>query len=853
MKRLLFVILLFYNTGQAQLLADDIYHNLDVFVADASLSSLEVLSTKAKKYDFKEASKEDYMALVVTYYNMGYYYATYGKLLKSISSYETSWKYYTDQNISGYDIVTHCLIPLSVLYTKQSDFENAKNILNQCIGIADKNGDQQQKISSIISLSIVHHNTAKYNTALSLLTNTLAHHDLNKLQRSIIRNNIASNLIALKRYTAATSYLKQNLKSNSKTRITTYKSLAYIAMQEKQFPKAHSYFDLAKKELTSQIDIKARDLAKLYAEEAELFLMHDQIASSKKSLKKALRFLLPNYNSNKLPSKELLYPENTFITIFDLYGTISSSLEEALNSYDLSFYTTTLLNQKWASQETKIIHQNAIKDRTEKCIKLLYDTYRKSKKIAHIERAFQYMENSKAAVLKENRDKKTLLAIHPSDSLLLKEQQLRQQQESVTDLLIRAQLKKAPDNIINNPLTNRLNTITLAANSLKTKINTSYPLENKTISITKLQEKLKNDSAILISYFLGKAQGYQFICTKNSLQINLIPLNTDFSKTLRNYNNLFENASVINNNIPYFTTTAFKTYQLLNFQAVQNHKNVIVIPDGILNFVSFESLLTEKTNGSQFAKMPFVVKKHQIAYNTTAHFYLREQQISSSNTLLGFFPIFKNTDHELSYSINEANNIKKEVATTLFMNEDATKANFIKNASKYAILHLSTHADSGNFVVPANIQFHDDILFLKELYSLDLSPDLVVLSACETGVGKSRKGEGVMSIARGFQYAGAASILFTLWKINDRSTSEIMTSFYNDYSSSSSAFISNHNAKIAYLENATIGNAKKSPYYWNAFVYYGTITPSSGTLHYWVFAVIVILIVVFLGLKQKKK
>ena len=120
-------------------------------------------------------------------------------------------------------------------------------------------------------------------------------------------------------------------------------------------------------------------------------------------------------------------------------------------------------------------------------------------------------------------------------------------------------------------------------------------------------------------------------------------------------------------------------------------------------------------------------------------------------------------------------------------------------------------------------------MFLNELYSLDLNTNLVVLSACETGIWKLYKGEGAMSIARGFQYAGAQNLLFSLWQINDLSTSQIMGSFYKNYSSNKSAYISNHQSKLDYLEDETISNIKKSPYYWSAFVYYGELTnPSNG-------------------------
>lgn len=144
-------------------------------------------------------------------------------------------------------------------------------------------------------------------------------------------------------------------------------------------------------------------------------------------------------------------------------------------------------------------------------------------------------------------------------------------------------------------------------------------------------------------------------------------------------------------------------------------------------------------------------------------------------------------------------------------------------------------------------------MYLNELYSLDLNAHLVVLSACETGVGKLYKGEGAMSIARGFQYAGAENLLFTLWQINDLSTSQIMESFYENYTDLQSAYLANNRSKIDYLKNETIGNAKKSPYYWSAFVYYGQLdaAKTNGFNFYIIFGSLLVLIVLLLVLKNR--
>jgi CHAT domain-containing protein len=347
---------------------------------------------------------------------------------------------------------------------------------------------------------------------------------------------------------------------------------------------------------------------------------------------------------------------------------------------------------------------------------------------------------------------------------------------------------------------------------------------------------------------------YQFIISNKNIQLNQIVLNDTTRNQIIDFIHLFDNATVINNNIPNFTKKAFELFNLLKFNTIPKDNHVIIIPDGLLNFVPFETLLNEKTDATSYSKMPFLVKAQNIVYNSSVFFYLTKSKSIKNNKLLGFFPVFNNSEKKLTYSMNEADAIENEMNATLYMNNKATKTNFIKNASNYHILHLSTHASSGNYVTPANIDFYDETLYLNELYSLNINANLVVLSACETGIGTLQKGEGAMSIARGFQYAGAQNLMFSLWQINDLSTSQIMQSFYENYNNTHSAYVSNRQSKLDYLQNEDISNIKKSPYYWGAFVYYGELAKPNNNhqLLYIIIALVILLIIVLLLLKFKK-
>jgi CHAT domain-containing protein len=134
-----------------------------------------------------------------------------------------------------------------------------------------------------------------------------------------------------------------------------------------------------------------------------------------------------------------------------------------------------------------------------------------------------------------------------------------------------------------------------------------------------------------------------------------------------------------------------------------------------------------------------------------------------------------------------------------------------------------------------------------------LDADLVTLSACESGIGDLKRGEGFLSLARGFFYSGAASIASTLWKINDASTTTLMTSFYKNLSKGEAKDVALQNAQIEFLDNNR-DNALSHPYYWSAFVISGN-TLALSLPYNWIWFILVTLVVLvsgFLYFKTKK-
>ena len=145
----------------------------------------------------------------------------------------------------------------------------------------------------------------------------------------------------------------------------------------------------------------------------------------------------------------------------------------------------------------------------------------------------------------------------------------------------------------------------------------------------------------------------------------------------------------------------------------------------------------------------------------------------------------------------------------------------------------------------------DNRLYAYEIYNLKLNAQMAVLSACNTGVGKMQKGEGMMSLARGFIYAGCPSIIMTLWQVADQSSSKLMAYFYKYLKKGKSKPEAMRLAKIDYLKTAD--DITSNPYFWSGFVVLGDSSPvyKKSGVAYWI-SIIILFIGVLLYLQYRK-
>jgi CHAT domain-containing protein/tetratricopeptide (TPR) repeat protein len=813
---------LFFNAN-AQNLENKIYNSIDVLVASPNLENLNKLELIEKK--FKPKSKEEFLTLVILNTNKAYFQNQFDQQQNAISSYELAWKTFEKNNLSNYDIIENCLVPLANLYIQMGDFINAENTIKQYYHLAFIAKRIELTHTAILNLAIVQQQSGNINLSIELLEGMLNSNQLNQQEKALYKSNLGANYLLLNQNDKSEKEIREAIKifekpKNQNLKLSNcYKNLSSIYFQKKDYKLAINYFETAMQYSGNTVKLEPQNQAKNYYDFAELLYKTNTIGKAKEYLNLALNDLIDGFQTQKdsLPTQEQLYADVVLLDVLDLKAEIyvqENKPKKALETYKLCNYIEDLFNNLLVYENSKIINQIKVHNRVEKCIEIYQNLFQIEKKQRYLEMAFLLVEKAKSGILKDYLSK--------NKSISKEEKLLQNQLQNINNKIIKEQQKLNNANLdtIHELINSQNQTMLLLKSKQKTNPNST----DKFIDLKMLFAKLSSKKASLIEYFVGQNKIYSFTLIDNKISLNTIE-NSEINKTkITNFIDFFANPDAISNNILGFNSTGNALYQTLSLSNKLTSKNLIIIPDGLLNFVPFEALITKKSSSTNFAKMNYLLRDFIISYNNSASFYLNGKSISNSKkTVLGIFPIFEKTDFELSFSKTEMQSIKSNFNGNYFENSTATFANFKKNANNFSILHLSTHADAGNTETPASMKFFDQDILYSELYRLSIKPDLVVLSACQTGIGKLYKSEGAMSIARGFQFAGAENLLFSLWKVNDYTTSIFMANFYKNIKENKSFSEANHQAKLDFLDNKEISNSKKSPYYWSAFVYYGSI------------------------------
>ena len=818
-----------------------IYVHLDEFVKTPSVENLSIFEKVIANLWRSPENKKEQTAVLYLHINYAFYLKKFGFISKSVNYYEKAYEIYKIAKISNYNIIEFCLKPLANNYTRLGDVDRAEDILKVTIKKAKNEGNKAQIVAGYSNLAVVLRTKGNYKTAIIYLELALNLNDDMQV-KSRIHADLAINFLFLNdiQRTIKNSKLSNSLNVQKDLAISTRNAitLGNCFVKKKQFEIAQIEFEKALKTAEVAFGKNDREVAKIYNQLARVYQNKNNVKKALRFYQKSLQTLLPKYNPSELienPTSIYLYPENTLKEALDGRANafvLNNEYENALKNYELSFKVEAELRATYLTQNAKLLQQQENRNRSEHCIGLCYQLYEQTSNSKWIEKAFQFAEQSKSIVLLEAKQAWSSNSSFKTDSLFIVQGQLLFRKSQLNKSVVIEELKgeNARINVLSKLIEDRTEVVG-KLNLLRAQIKQKYPhlkvQGDSFVSIRKIKDKLLLNNELLLEFFDGKNNVYVFSISKDD-NIILYKITKDslFEKQLSEFLGLFSEKRGIElqNNVKQYTSLGFQLYQkLFNIDLPEN---TIIIPDGLFSFIPFDALITEDTNSTNFKNLPYLLKKTTINYAYSAAILIQEttRVQTEKKNIIGFFPIFKKNHRglsELDFTLQEAKGIQHELNGSFLLGKKASKRVFDQQAKNFAIIHLSTHAAAGDFYTPPSIEFFDETLYLPEIYGYKLDTDLLILSACETGLGTLRKGEGVMSLARGFSYAGVKNIIVSLWKVNDKSTEELMVGFYKNYQKNGSKSAALHTSKLDYINNTSIASNKKSPYYWASFVYIG--------------------------------
>jgi len=718
---------------------------------------------------------------------------------------------------------------------------------------------------------------------------------------TFVYNSSANILTSKKEYKSAIELLEKSLKIREQTYGEKHKwtcesnyKLANVLVLDKQFDKAIHYYkqsiEIGKNINSSQYLANAElYLAELYMEQdihlneseklvlsaldkniqvfgykndiiAEDYYYLAKLAKKRKDKEKMFAFITRTLHSasyDKDNLDEVIAPYqalNALALMGDWYmddykkkGN-TEALKEKFKLIDQEIALIKYIQKNFSTDQSKINFANEYRIVFEKGLHTCWILYHDNKDEKYLEKAFELSETNRSTTLLEGlQDTKFKLYSGIPSDLLKKEKEIKQSLERVKLDLYYEKKASDPDKKYFSELLDKRILFSKRLDSIQSTFDKDYPryvnlkYGNKTIGILDVQKSLDRNTQ-LITYFLGENNLYSFNITNDRVSF----LKGAIADDLVAKTKLFKSELIARNDIQNVSKTLYQ--YLLKQQLKENKENLIIIPDNVLNYIPFEILQRDNNK--------YLIEDYIISYAASARLILELNndyfKYSPPKFWAGFSPEYVN-DNTISSATNEIKSIKEIVNGDSFMGEHSSKQNFLDNNKNYSVLHLAMHAKINNEYPQFNkLVFADGDLTASEIYLSNTKANLTVLSACNTGFGKLEKGEGVMSMARAFQFSGVPSVLMSLWKVPDKETKKIMVAFYKYLNKGEKKSDALRKAKIEYLASTSDKNLIH-PFYWAGFVLNGNSDQlfQNYNSYYYIFAGLALISLLFLIIKKR--
>jgi len=555
---------------------------------------------------------------------------------------------------------------------------------------------------------------------------------------------------------------------------------------------------------------------------------------------------------------------------------VQGNLTEALTDIESSLKIIESLRTKIASPELRTSYFATVQDYYQFYIDLLMQLHKTNPKSGYDTKAFEASERSRARSLLEllqeaNADIRQGVA----PELLQQERSLQQQLDALEKQRVEVLNRPNPTPAQQAELEKQRQTLIAQYQDIQTQIRTTSPryaalTQPQPLTLAQIQQQILDENTILLQYSLGIERSYLWVLTKTSITSYELPKAAEIETTARKFRDAV--TAPTSRDSPNQVAQANDAISQMILQPVAaqlGQKRLLIVGDGVLNYLPFAALSLPVKSGEN--RNPPLIVDHEIVLLPSASTLgilrqnYNDRQPPNRTLAILADPVFSANDERVKNSSSATTQQAVESANPglsrsrgdnngqfdrlKFTRQEAqiiqalVPANSItqsfdfaasraaatgSNLSQYKIIHFATHglANSAHPELSGIILSLIDekgnplngFLRLTDIFNLKLAADLVVLSACQTGMGQIVQGEGMVGLTRGFMYAGAQRVVVSLWTVDDEGTATLMSSFYQ-------GMLQKGLTPAAALRAAQLEMLKqenwKSPYYWAAFTLQG--------------------------------
>ncbi len=736
-------------------------------------------------------------------------------------------KIYTDKG--DYQKALNCYVISEFIYKKHKEYKSLVSIYKNTLAVYAEINDEKYKEDFFITYNKIQELSKKIDIPTEDLIDF-------KINLGNFYDTLKDYNSSIKNYTEA---LKLSVEINDSLSIAkNYNNLGIANKKIKNIPKAFNYLEKALEHSKSYATQKAHaydNLGDLYKiqENYELAISYYQKAIDVAlGVNQEVNTMSTYLNSIKWTSNKievLGYIVDQAYAWMEYGITLNNSdyLKKALSIIELVDKEIDVIYFESRESLSKLFWRGKGADLYLKAVNICYELNQPKK-------AFYFIEKGKAFMLLENvTNLNAKILANLPDEIIEEEFKLL---KSIDDVKYEYVDKQNLSVLEKENLENKIIYAKEKYSKFIDSLEIQYPKYHnykkrvEVYSANKTQKNIKNEQLVL-QYKITDKQAYVSLISKEHIKIFEIEEAVVLKKRILQFQKLLKKPFVNKEDEVKYRALAFSLYKQLfpfveEYSQLIKNKELLIIQDGILLNIPFEPLITENTTES-LDKL-FLINDFNISYAFSFSSLMSGHKIEKkcANDFLAMSPTyFKNKSlSPLIIYKEEKKALENIMQTSMLTNEKATKEIFKKAYGDYKVIHLSTHGGGSQEEKPW-LAFYDDVLELNEIYFTDQYTDLVVLSACKTSQGELKKGEGIMSVARGFVNAGAKSVLATHWDVDQKSNNEIIYSFYSYLKESKTKTEALRNAKLDYISKYK-NTSEISPYYWSAL----TLTGNEETI-----------------------